>query len=52
VVITFCPDFTLIIGDTSHELIAGVVDTGDQLSPVSLTPGINLWPVSLNGLDL
>ena len=36
VVITFYPDFTLITGvnDTGHELIAGVVDTGDQLSPV------------------
>ncbi len=40
--------FSVIPGviDTSDKFITGVNDTGDQLSPVTMTPAINLLPVT------
>jgi hypothetical protein len=39
--------FATCVIDTSGEFAAGVVDTGDKLPPVSLTPAANFLPVLL-----
>jgi hypothetical protein len=57
--INLCHGFSVIAGvvDTSEHFFAGVVvtgdkfvagdnDTGEQLSPVTMTPAINLLPVT------
>ncbi len=36
------------VNDTGNKFIAGNVVTGDNCSLVSLSPAINLWPVSLS----
>jgi hypothetical protein len=46
--INLCHGFSLIgdVVDTDNKFITGVVDIGEQLSPVTKTPVINLPPVS------
>jgi hypothetical protein len=46
--INLCHGFSVIAGvdDTVEKFIAGDNDTGEQLSPVTMTPAINLLPVT------
>jgi hypothetical protein len=48
-----CHGFSVIGGviDTGNKFITGVVDTAEQLSPVTMTPGINLSLVSTTQLN-
>ncbi len=43
-----CHGFLVIAGvvDTGNKFLTGVNDTGEQLSPVTMTPAINLLPVT------
>jgi hypothetical protein len=43
-----CHGFSVISGviDTSDKFLTGVNNIGEQLSPVTMTPAINLLPVT------
>jgi hypothetical protein len=44
--INLCHGLSVIGGDSSDKFITGVTDTAEQLSPVTMTPAINLSLVS------